>query len=174
VATSWHPVIAKQLAPPDQHDRKKADPKQANSCKKDCDTVSGVAEAVCLIPALAAACIIVKPALKTVCPAACEAQHARSSSSRVQLWNASFRSASDGEVPPPRANSGDKPYSKRSSTCRVLSSQKLWFLTRYCQLRLVPFYRGSGIMNASLLFRLISRRRSDSADLVSRHPFCER
>jgi hypothetical protein len=58
--------------------KKKADPKQANSCKKDCDTVSGVAEAVCLIPALAAACIIVKPALKTVCPAACEAQHARS------------------------------------------------------------------------------------------------
>jgi hypothetical protein len=66
--------------------KKKADPKQANSCKKDCDTVSGVAEAVCLIPALAAACIIVKPALKTVCPAACEAQHARSapqSSSRM-------------------------------------------------------------------------------------------
>jgi hypothetical protein len=58
--------------------KKKADLKQANSCKKDCDTVSGVAEAVCLIPALAAACIIVKPALKTVCPAACEAQHARS------------------------------------------------------------------------------------------------
>jgi hypothetical protein len=58
--------------------KRKADPKQANSCKKDCDTVSGVAEAVCLIPALAAACIIVKPALKTVCPAACEAQHARS------------------------------------------------------------------------------------------------
>ena len=58
--------------------KKKADPKQANSCKKDCDTVSGVAEAVCLIPALAAACIIVKPALKTVCPAACEAQHALS------------------------------------------------------------------------------------------------
>jgi hypothetical protein len=58
--------------------KKKADPKQANSCKKDCATVSGVAEAVCLIPALAAACIIVKPALKTVCPAACEAQHARS------------------------------------------------------------------------------------------------
>ena len=57
--------------------KRKADPKQANSCKKDCDTVSGVAEAVCLIPALAAACIIVKPALKTVCPAACEAQHAR-------------------------------------------------------------------------------------------------
>ena len=68
--------------------KKKADPKQANSCKKDCDTVSGVAEAVCLIPALAAACIIVKPALKTVCPAACEAQHARStpqSLSRVAI-----------------------------------------------------------------------------------------
>jgi len=66
--------------------KKKADPKQANSCKKDCDTVSGAAAVVCLIPALAAACIIVKPALKTVCPAACEAQHARStpqSSSRV-------------------------------------------------------------------------------------------
>ena len=99
-----------QLAPCDRQtigatrsasSKKKADPKQANSCKKDCDTVSGVAEAVCLIPALAAACIIVKPALKTVCPAACEAQHARSSSSRVQLWNASFRSASDGGVPPP-------------------------------------------------------------------------
>jgi hypothetical protein len=58
--------------------KKKADPKQANSCKKDCDTVSGAAEVVCLIPALAAACLIVKPALKTVCPAACEAQHARS------------------------------------------------------------------------------------------------
>jgi hypothetical protein len=58
--------------------KKKADPKQANSCKQDCDKVSGVAEAVCLIPALAAACIIVKPALKSVCPAACEAQHARS------------------------------------------------------------------------------------------------
>jgi hypothetical protein len=66
--------------------KKKADPKQANSCKKDCDTVSGAAEVVCLIPALAAACLIVKPALKTVCPAACEAQHAQSTpqnSSRV-------------------------------------------------------------------------------------------
>ena len=58
--------------------KRKADPKQASSCKKDCDTVSGVAEAVCLIPALAAACVIVKPALKTVCPAACEAQHTQS------------------------------------------------------------------------------------------------
>src|SRR6476646_8320802 len=58
--------------------KSKADPKQANSCKKDCDTVSSVAEAVCLIPALAAACIIVKLAPKTVCPADCEAQHARS------------------------------------------------------------------------------------------------
>jgi hypothetical protein len=58
--------------------KKKADPKQATSCKKDCDTVSGAAEVVCLIPALAAACLIVKPALKSVCPAACEAQHARS------------------------------------------------------------------------------------------------
>jgi hypothetical protein len=58
--------------------KRKADPKQANSCKNECDTVSGVAEVVCLIPALAAACVIVKPALKTVCPAACEAQHARS------------------------------------------------------------------------------------------------
>src|SRR5215510_3597452 len=69
--------------------KKKADPKQANSCKKDCDTVSGVAEVVCLIPALAAACIVVKPALKTVCPAACEAQHARSipeNLSRVATW----------------------------------------------------------------------------------------
>jgi hypothetical protein len=58
--------------------KQKADPKQANSCKKDCDAVSGAAEVVCLIPALAAACLIVKPALKTVCPAACQAQHARS------------------------------------------------------------------------------------------------
>jgi hypothetical protein len=58
--------------------KRKADPKQANSCKKDCDTVSGVAEVVCLVPALAAACVIVKPALKTVCPAACEAQHTQS------------------------------------------------------------------------------------------------
>jgi hypothetical protein len=58
--------------------KKKADPKQANSCKKDCDTVSGAADVVCLIPALAAACLIVKPALKTVCPAACEAQHTQS------------------------------------------------------------------------------------------------
>jgi hypothetical protein len=58
--------------------KKKADPKQANNCKKECDTVSGAAEVVCLIPALAAACLIVKPALKSVCPAACEAQHARS------------------------------------------------------------------------------------------------
>jgi len=58
--------------------KQKADPKQANSCKKDCDAVSGAAEVVCLIPALAAACIIVKPALKSVCPAACQAQHARS------------------------------------------------------------------------------------------------
>jgi len=57
--------------------KRKADPKQANSCKKDCDAVSGAAEVVCLIPALAAACVIVKPALKTVCPAACEAQHTR-------------------------------------------------------------------------------------------------
>jgi len=69
--------------------KQKPDPKQANSCKKDCDTVSGVADVVCLIPALAAACIVVKPALKSVCPAACEAQHARSipeSSSRVATW----------------------------------------------------------------------------------------
>lgn len=58
--------------------KKKADPKQANSCKKDCDTVSGAADVVCLIPALAAACLVVKPALKTVCPAACEAQHTQS------------------------------------------------------------------------------------------------
>jgi hypothetical protein len=58
--------------------KKKADPKQANSCKKECDAVSGAADVVCLIPALAAACIIVKPALKTVCPAACDAQHAQS------------------------------------------------------------------------------------------------
>lgn len=58
--------------------KKKADPKQADSCKKDCDTVSGAAEVVCLIPALAAACLIVKPALKSVCPAACAAQHTQS------------------------------------------------------------------------------------------------
>jgi hypothetical protein len=63
--------------------KKKADPKQANSCKKDCDTVSGAADVVCLIPALAAACLIVKPALKTVCPAACEAQHAQSTPQRL-------------------------------------------------------------------------------------------
>jgi hypothetical protein len=57
--------------------KQKADPKQANSCKNECDAVSGAAEVVCLIPALAAACLVVKPALKTVCPAACQAQHTR-------------------------------------------------------------------------------------------------
>jgi hypothetical protein len=65
----------------------KADRKQANSCKKDCDTVGGVAEVVCLIPALAAACVIVKPALKSVCPAACEAKHARSAPQSLSRRN---------------------------------------------------------------------------------------
>ena len=72
------PCDPQTIGPTRSASKKKADPKQANNCKKECDTVSGAAEVVCLIPALAAACLIVKPALKSVCPAACEAQHARS------------------------------------------------------------------------------------------------
>ena len=78
--------------------KKKADPKQANSCKKDCDTVSGAADVVCLIPALAAACLIVKPALKSVCPAACEAQHTQATPQDFSRL-ATLRSPSPGGGP---------------------------------------------------------------------------
>jgi len=52
---------------------KQPDKAKADQCKKDCDTATSVANAVCAvpIPVLSEACAIVKPGLPIACPAAC-------------------------------------------------------------------------------------------------------